>query len=181
MILVTSAIAVFGPVVFVRIFSKSINVHIFTVIKQFGTGIMLATAFIHVCLSAPASFPPLIMAQLFTHAHLMFTNPCLGSLAYEGTTAAIAMAGIFLTFLLEYMGNRLIIYKRARDHCHHHPEESSDDHSSSRGKGITDLPSPAPAPHQPNLASLGHHHHHVEDKLSVLVMEAGIIFHSVSK
>lgn len=110
----------------------------------------------------------------------MFNNPCLGPLAYEGTTAAIAMAGIFLTFLLEYLGNRMIIYKRARKHCHHHEGEESSDESHS-GVKDPEVSSPAPPPHQPTLASLGHHHHHVEDKLSVIVMEAGIIFHSVSK
>ncbi|KAL1959695.1 hypothetical protein VTO42DRAFT_1281 [Malbranchea cinnamomea] len=159
-ILVTSGIAVFGPVFFTRIFSKSINTHVFTVIKQFGTGIMLATAFIH----------------LFTHASLMFSNPCLGALQYEATTAAIAMAGIFLTFLLEYLGNRVIIYKRGTHSGHDHEDESSKTaNSNPRGNEIV----APPAPHQPNLSSLGHHHHHVEDKLSVLVMEAGIIFHSI--
>lgn len=110
----------------------------------------------------------------------MFSNPCLGGLKYEGTTAAIAMAGIFLTFLLEYLGNRMIIYKRARSHCHHHDGEESHDESHPGGKDPASI-SAAPPPHQPTLASLGHHHHHVEDKLSVLVMEAGIIFHSISK
>lgn len=35
----------------------------------------------------------------------------------------------------------------------------------------------------PNLVSLGHHHHNLsrpDDKLSIMIMEAGVIFHSIS-
>lgn len=36
----------------------------------------------------------------------MFTNECLGDLHYEATTAAIVMAGLFLTWLVEYVSHR---------------------------------------------------------------------------
>jgi zinc transporter 1/2/3 len=38
----------------------------------------------------------------------MFTNECLGELAYEATTSAVVMAGIFLSFLVEYIGQRVV-------------------------------------------------------------------------
>jgi zinc transporter 1/2/3 len=100
----------------------------------------------------------------------MFNNPCLGTLQYESTTGAVAMAGIFLTFLLEYLGNRTVGLKRAK-----HPVSPT-----STPPGNKDEGEPVVA-RSPALVDLGRHHHHVDDVLSVLVMEAGIIFHSVSK
>lgn len=41
----------------------------------------------------------------------MFTNPCLGELGYEGTTSAIVMAGIFISFVVEYIGHRVVLSK----------------------------------------------------------------------
>lgn len=47
-ILVSSSIAVFGPILFSRFFHARMNGVVFTVIKQFGTGVMISTAFVHV-------------------------------------------------------------------------------------------------------------------------------------
>ncbi|KAK2809041.1 hypothetical protein FQN50_004094 [Emmonsiellopsis sp. PD_5] len=159
-ILGTSSIAVFGPILWARFFSSSMNGVVFTIIKQFGTGIMVATAFIH----------------LFTHAQLMFANQCLGDLKYESTTAAIAMAGIFLSFLVEYIGNRIVMARTppANDcaQADIEPQPVSIKYINNSDE--------QPAP--PTLISLGHHHHSLlrpDDKLSVLVMESGIIFHSI--
>jgi solute carrier family 39 (zinc transporter), member 1/2/3 len=41
----------------------------------------------------------------------MFGNECLGELTYEATAAAVAMAGIFLSFLVEYLGHRFVLAK----------------------------------------------------------------------
>lgn len=38
----------------------------------------------------------------------MFGNECLGTLAYEATAAAVAMAGLFISFLVEYLGHRYL-------------------------------------------------------------------------
>ncbi|KAI1078551.1 Zip-domain-containing protein [Whalleya microplaca] len=88
-ILVTSFIGVAGPIFLKPILSERFQV-IFIILKQFGTGVIIATAFVH----------------LFTHANLMFTNECLGELSYEATTAAIVMAGLFLAFVIEYTTHR---------------------------------------------------------------------------
>ncbi|KAJ3577192.1 hypothetical protein NPX13_g3372 [Xylaria arbuscula] len=93
---------------------------IFILLKQFGTGVIIATALIH----------------LFTHANLMFTNECLGELEYEAVTAAIVLAGMFVAFLVEHISHRI-----ARKYWSKTPNSN--------------------------------------DIVSVLVLEAGIIFHSL--
>lgn len=47
-ILVTSAIGVFAPILLMKLPFATINGVVSTVIKQFGTGIILSTAFVHV-------------------------------------------------------------------------------------------------------------------------------------
>ncbi|KAI4111312.1 MAG: hypothetical protein LQ345_006831 [Seirophora villosa] len=87
----TLALTVFGPILLVRFAHIHPSGYIFTVLRQFGTGVIISTAFVH----------------LFTHANLMFANECLGTLQYEATTTAIVIAGAFLTFLLQYSSFRL--------------------------------------------------------------------------
>lgn len=41
----------------------------------------------------------------------MFNNKCLGDLGYESTTSAIVMAGLFLSFVVEYIGHRVVLAK----------------------------------------------------------------------
>lgn len=79
----------------------------------------------------------------------MFGNECLGELEYEGTTAAILMAGLFISFLVEYIGQRIVLAK-TRASAHLSPEEKA----------------------QAFLSA---------EVVSILVMEAGIIFHSLRK
>lgn len=83
----------------------------------------------------------------------MFGSECLGELQYEATTASIFMAGLFLSFLLEYIGYRFVKLQARKAALAH----------SASGTVI--------APH--SLRSL--------ESVSVYVMEAGIIFHSMSK
>ncbi|KAI0814014.1 hypothetical protein GGR55DRAFT_701764 [Xylaria sp. FL0064] len=93
---------------------------IFTVLKQFGTGVVIATALVH----------------LFTHASLMFANECLGELQYEATSASVVLAGLFIAFLVEQASHRV-----ARKYWSQTPNS--------------------------------------DDVVSVMVLEAGIIFHSL--
>ncbi|KXJ97035.1 hypothetical protein Micbo1qcDRAFT_4906 [Microdochium bolleyi] len=118
-VLVTSLIGVLGPILLSPILPAKAQV-VLTVTRQFGTGIIISTAFIH----------------LFTHANMMFGNQCVGILEYEGTTAAVVMAGIFIAWLVEYCSGRA-----ARKYW------SSSQYS--------------------------------DDVVSVFVLEAGIIFHSI--
>ncbi|GAB1309904.1 high-affinity Zn(2+) transporter zrt1 [Madurella fahalii] len=137
--LVTSSIGVFSPIIMSSFVSPK-NV-VFTILRQFGTGVIISTAFVH----------------LYTHANLMFQNECLGELSYEATTAGILMAGIFLSFLVEYLGNRLIQWHEAKS-----PSASVESASQAHGHG----------------------HGHISvstrtDLVNISVLEAGIIFHSL--
>ncbi|KAF3913387.1 hypothetical protein ABW20_dc0107725 [Dactylellina cionopaga] len=82
----------------------------------------------------------------------MFTNECLKGLDYESTTAAILMAGIFLSFLVEYTGQRVVHARHAR------LMEANRDNISSALMAEMKISN---------------------EIVSVLVLEAGIIFHSL--
>lgn len=122
----------------------------------------------------------------------MFNNRCLGSLAYEGTTSAIVMGGIILAFLFEYIGHRIILARgRSREQ---ESNAGSEETTTTTEFGKDEVPTPGTnaaagppisAYKSNNLTNLGHNHGNALDpanpnsKLSVMVMEAGILFHSV--
>ncbi|KAJ5748705.1 uncharacterized protein N7511_010401 [Penicillium nucicola] len=161
-ILITSAIGVFAPILLLKLPFASINGVVSTIIKQFGTGIIISTAFIH----------------LYTHANLMFTNECLGELEYEATTSAVVMAGIFFAFLLEFIGHRVVVARNSKRTV---TETSPPESQQPSQKGQFDHHQ---GQQQPTLACLGHSHGPYDptlpnSKFSVLVMEAGVLFHSI--
>ncbi|KAF5625662.1 zinc-regulated transporter 1 [Fusarium sp. NRRL 52700] len=88
-VLLASSIGVFGPILMSTFVPVQSNL-VLTILKQFGTGIIISTAFVH----------------LFTHAFMMFDNECIEGLQYEATTAAIVMAGLFISFLIEFCVQR---------------------------------------------------------------------------
>ncbi|KAK7977708.1 Zip-domain-containing protein [Apiospora saccharicola] len=93
-ILVTSFLGAAAPILLRHIQPKKGNA-ISSFLKQFGTGVIIATAFVH----------------LFTHASLMFGNECLkGRINFEGTTAAIVMGGLVVSFFLDHGGRCLNDY-----------------------------------------------------------------------
>lgn len=51
-VLVTSGIGVFAPLLLTKLPFTSINTTALMVVKQFGTGVVIATAFVHVSLSS---------------------------------------------------------------------------------------------------------------------------------
>ncbi|KAK3936409.1 ZIP zinc transporter-domain-containing protein [Diplogelasinospora grovesii] len=134
--LATCSLGVFGPI-FLGRFLRPNNLF-FAMLKQFGTGVIISTAFVH----------------LFTHAHLMFTNECLSEMKYEGTTAAILMAGIFLSFFVEYIGSRLVARHNQP------PKEEVAAAAEEEGSALA-----APTPRV--------------ELVKLYVLEAGIIFHSL--
>ncbi|KAI1035583.1 hypothetical protein LB504_005689, partial [Fusarium proliferatum] len=90
-VLAASCVGVFGPILMSTFAPVRSNL-VLTILKQFGTGIVVSTAFSH----------------LFTHAFMMLGNKCVGDLQYEGTTAAIVMAGLFISFLVELCAVRAL-------------------------------------------------------------------------
>lgn len=171
-ILVTSAIGVFLPIIataFTRVTTQST---IFVILRQFGTGVVLSTAFVH----------------LYTHATLMFANECLGELKYEGVTSAVVLAGVFLSFLVDYLGVRFITWKQGRNSAASTSTVVVEDRAGSQD-AIPEQKA-VPSPGSDTIVSAeenghGHGHGHglvqgqVDQKLSVAVLEAGIIFHSI--
>lgn len=106
----------------------------------------------------------------------MFANHCLGGLKYEATTASIVMAGIILSFIPEYVGARIFLWrlsKHTTSAAPTPPEQSLD-----------------PKGAEASEAHVSHHFIHSGNahaqspalqKVKVNIMEAGIIFHSLRK
>lgn len=94
-VLALSCVGVFLPIFLSR--AVSMDSYIFTIVRQFGAGVILSTALVH----------------LSTHAAMMFGNECL-TIQYEGTSSAIVMAGIFLSFLVDFVSHRLLGTKSAK-------------------------------------------------------------------
>ncbi|KAG5420033.1 ZRT1 [Candida metapsilosis] len=152
-ILVTSAIGSFGPMVLRSVFKMSSENMIITIIKQFGTGVIISTAFVH----------------LLTHAFLMWSNECI-HLAYEATGASITMAGIFLAFVIEYIAYRFLSHRLNKLPAA--KENSSEDDAAMKvaTKTVSD---------DEETMSLHGSSNAMHDKLSVIILEAGIVFHSI--
>ncbi|KAF2753422.1 zinc/iron transporter protein [Pseudovirgaria hyperparasitica] len=161
-ILVTSGIGVFLPIAIAK-FNLPFQQGSLMVVKQFGTGVIISTAFIH----------------LFTHAQLMFANQCLGELSYEGTTAAIVMAGIIVSFLIDYLSHRVVYWRRSQASDRDSEAPSTNDGSDTAAKSSVTRPDTSTA-----LAP-SHGHGHATpgewqtDTLTVASLEAGILFHSI--
>jgi zinc transporter 1/2/3 len=113
----------------------------------------------------------------------MFANECLGELAYESTTAAIFLAGLFLSFLVDYLGSRFVLWRQGQKphgHSHSHdeehstpvPAESKEDARTPNGSAVFSHSDDDHSSHV-NI------HAAAEEKVGVWVLEAGIIFHSL--
>ncbi|KAI4168709.1 MAG: hypothetical protein LQ343_006213 [Gyalolechia ehrenbergii] len=96
----------------------------------------------------------------------MFTNECLGELKYEATTTAIVVAGAFLTFLLQYTSFR-VYEARSRTVA----SKSGGDRTESTNGDTSDRSSQT-------HVQVKEHMPRLDDPLSVLILEMGIIFHS---
>lgn len=152
-ILVTCAMGVFAPIFLSRFSTIRSS---FTIIKQFGTGIIISTALIH----------------LLTHAQLMFANECLGRLSYEATTTAIVIAGAFITFLCEYLAHRVVEHRTQRSLAQvaaQPPVENKGDATGAASSSVS-----ANSLEENELHGIAK-----EDKVTVAALEAGIIFHSI--
>ena len=72
MVLVTSAIGVFAPILMSKLPFTAISAVISIIIKQFGTGIIIATAFVHV---GSTEDPQYIPSRLTVHCHSYIRMP----------------------------------------------------------------------------------------------------------
>ncbi|KAG5357058.1 Zinc-regulated transporter 1 [Yarrowia sp. C11] len=202
-VLGTSALGVFPPVLAESIWRINLETLPMTFIKQFGTGVVLSTAFVH----------------LGAEATEEFNNPCIGEIEYKPTPLAFVLAGLFISFLIEYLGARILRWRantlEARRNENENTEEIKCGHNHSHvvdntggdtedpdctgdvavQEIVEDVIEKAPsristsslrrssthiAP-PPPIAGGCHSHGLIDptDKFSVWIMEAGIIFHSV--
>ncbi|GAB1726580.1 hypothetical protein NU195Hw_g2505t1 [Hortaea werneckii] len=161
-ILATSFIGVVLPIFTSKFTGLSMDHIVLLIIRQFGTGIIISTAFVH----------------LFTHASLLFNNDCLTGVNYEATTAAILIAGLFVAFVAEYLVHRLVGGNGG--HHNHGVAPRSTGGRSNKGEaedeGDTRANSPSSDEEALNPADKPSSR---ELTSSVLVMECGIIFHSI--
>lgn len=149
-------LGVWGPLVVSKFFANAMDGVIVTLIKQFGTGVILSTALVH----------------LMTHAQLMWNNLCI-TLKYESTATSITMAGIFVSFVVEYLLNRFLITRSSKIDSFLRQNDVS---GGSENSDLDDK--------NPNAIASEHVHEDPEakakhDKVALMLLEAGIVFHSV--
>ncbi|TIA88373.1 hypothetical protein E3P99_02648 [Wallemia hederae] len=89
-LLVASFLGVTLPIAFSGYKDHSVFKWALFVARHFGTGVIVCTALIH----------------LLYHSFVMFSNDCIGELIYEPVAAAIALAGVYIVFLFDYLGMR---------------------------------------------------------------------------
>jgi solute carrier family 39 (zinc transporter), member 1/2/3 len=166
---------------------------VFFVCKFFGSGVIIATAFIH----------------LLGPAEEALTNPCLtGPITEYSWVEGIILMTIFVLFFVELMVMRYGNFGGGHDHDHAHGHSHPNqnivlDNTTSYKDDITDSTAPTPEPatrqnrqsmHAPGEDHLGHAREHtdIEDANSplsfedykaqmtaIFILEFGIIFHSV--
>ncbi|KAJ4351940.1 high-affinity Zn(2+) transporter zrt1 [Didymosphaeria variabile] len=95
-------------------------------------------------------------------------------LPYEATTAAIFMAGLFLSFLVDYISKRFLLWRQSK-------RSGQDAEATAPPTGDAKTASPANSAVITSHGSDGHVdlHSDADAKINVLVLEAGIIFHSL--
>ena len=149
----------------------------FFVAKYFGSGVIVATAFIH--LLAPAQDA--------------LTSPCLsGPITDYDWVEGIALMTIFCLFFVE-----LMVMRFARFEAHSHDD---DDHHVEKGRKRSDdspdssQPRPSMGTHARGEDHLGHQRNHIDNDdtddhvsaedyaaqmTAIFILEFGIIFHSI--
>jgi zinc transporter 1/2/3 len=107
----------------------------------------------------------------------MFANECLGELKYEATTAAVFMAGLFLSFLVDYIGARFILWRQSKKEIIANIHVDVDTGRSAPTS--SDKTSSVTGAHAPHIHRTAHVNGTTDEKLGVVVLEAGIVFHSL--
>ena len=99
----------------------------------------------------------------------MFSNECLGVLQYEATTAVIVIAGIMLSCLSDYIGNRILLRRISKIHVSRLGPQETKKH----GGVVPSQPSDKPEAFIMTDNMAGH------ARLKVVILDAGIVFHSL--
>ncbi|RKP32859.1 zinc-regulated transporter 2 [Metschnikowia bicuspidata] len=149
-LLVVSAAGSFTPILATTYQSWGLSSWVIYVCRYFGSGVILATAFIH----------------LLGESNTSFANPCLGEAAREYLWgSALALIGVFTMFTIELASQRIVDMKDARRR--RHVAAATDINFA----GLTDDPNCAS--HTRNIADA------FQKLFNIFLLEFGIVFHSV--
>lgn len=104
----------------------------------------------------------------------MFGNECLGELSYEATTSAILLAGFFLSFLADYTLQRFMLWQ-SRKNVPAAADTEEPIQTAKAGRISSNSSTASLAAHDltPDIER--------SSTLNVLILEAGIVFHSLCK
>ncbi|PWN52432.1 Zinc/iron permease, partial [Violaceomyces palustris] len=133
----------------------------FFICRHFGTGVILSTAFIH----------------LLSHAFIYFSNECIGELAFESTSPAIAMGAVWLVFVIDFFLLRSIRNK-ANAEVPEAQRVARDGKISGSDSGLEDDEEQVVARQSDSDAERVRAQAKVQT-WDVFALEAGIIFHSI--
>jgi zinc transporter 1/2/3 len=113
----------------------------------------------------------------------MFANPCLGRLKYESTTAAIVMAGLTLSFILDYFGHRYMSRRQRQSQAGSSYENGHTSLGGVAEKATVGAPRGGGhfIPAAGEDAEAARERHARPTMFEVLLLEAGIIFHSLCR
>ena len=109
----------------------------------------------------------------------MFENDCLGELNYESTTGAIVMTGIIISFAIDYLAHRFVGWQRSKTGADSLARAAQDGSSHTSSGIVTDDRNKIDTSAEAMVgrsAPIGGY----STKLDVIVLEIGIIFHSIS-
>jgi zinc transporter 1/2/3 len=170
--------------------TKLVPAWTFFVAKYFGSGVIIATAFIH----------------LLAPANEALGNPCLVGQTISSDTypwpEAIALMTAFVMFFLELMTMRYAKFgghDHGDGHSHDHSHSHGDEHSVESKRITPDEETPPRASHVRGEDHLGHQRDHMDNSAlgenwesqgiipetyaaqltAVFILEFGVIFHSI--
>ncbi|KAG5363271.1 Zinc-regulated transporter 1 [Yarrowia sp. B02] len=163
-VLATSALGVFPPVLATSVFKIDLQSLPMTFVKQFGTGVVLSTAYVH----------------LAAESQEEFENECIGDLDYDPTAMAFVLAGTFIAFVLEYGSARWLRNRRDRKHQHSSDSDVDENKDTNSKNGVDVIETQIDMSGAANMGCAAHSAALIDptDKISVIIMEGGIIFHS---
>ncbi|KAM0753683.1 ZIP zinc/iron transport family [Meredithblackwellia eburnea MCA 4105] len=157
-ILVASMVGVGLPIVSSGSIGKIALSKIFFATKHFGTGVIVSTAFVH----------------LLYHSFIMFSNACLGELHFEPAAAAISMAGVYVVFSIDFFVMRWL-KGRGANRASAEDLQAADDIGCGEQKKLPELLGHSHGP----VATANHEMASSQARCDVMLLEAGIIFHSI--
>lgn len=109
----------------------------------------------------------------------MFENDCLGDLDYESTTGAIVMTGIIISFVVDYLAHRFVGWRRSKSGADSLPTAAREDSTDTGFGTMVEDRNKMDESDEPTIGRRSLKGGN-STKLDVIVLEIGIVFHSIS-